>query len=311
MANKYDYTDVEFCNRLALRKEIMQLHSQISGIAKATHYDYSFIFTAIMNCFYGRPYESNIDMYLQKLSPINTFNSNALILYKDYLTEIISHYYNGLSFREVIEKCGKAIRSYGASIRFLPEMGNDVSPLLPKSISGAMIKKADVTLSKSRLQSKDYEGNVLNTEKKEEPTSKYHLPTVEEMKEKLYEDKNLNLIHASSYTRPWDKIKNESEEFLSEQLTKEEYSIAHNHDDIALLTKLRKQTIKEYNEARDEYNVEKPYIGAIGAEMDAIDASVKLDAIEEIIKEKISSINESHETVQKINGVLDPVQSLK
>lgn len=279
MATKYDYKNKNFCARILLRKEIGSLNAQISGIVKNEDYDYHEIFRLVMRSFYGGTNQRVINNFEQNLSPIDTFSLPTLKLYRDYLTSVINNYETkDRSLIRVIDECGARARHKGEKLGALPEDFANIDTRLPKSITGAMVKKASALVKKADLQNSQFINNLLNKEIEREILKEVKAgnislnshPTAKPTKPKgLFQLPKADQTHVPTPTLENGELNMDvwREKFFYYQLQIEKIKV------------LRKKEEKEISIAHQEYKMPGTYATAR-----ASTAGANIDALNEFIE---------------------------
>lgn len=166
----------DYCKRLLARNETINLNRQIAAIAQNAGYDFRDLHHELISTFYGKDYTKFISIYIsRKASPINGFSEKTLKLYNEFLNDIITSYIKGDDLSQLIAVKGKLIRAKAEKTFAQPQLfGNNMCPILPRTISGAMIKKAVAVINKAQVQSSNTTANVLNTTTKKHSSKVKH-----------------------------------------------------------------------------------------------------------------------------------------
>lgn len=180
MAKKYDYSNVEFAKRIKLRKDIMTLNRVISGIVYSIGYPAN-VFIYISEKYYNQTRGEIVKDYPEGANPVDYLNSKALYHYREYLNNIILHWDNRkltlsefkpTDFSLSIEECAKIARKQAKENGALPH--SNLASKLPANISGAMIKKADHTLTQANFVDGEFNREIVESRQKtrKKPTPK-------------------------------------------------------------------------------------------------------------------------------------------
>ncbi len=296
MAEVYNYDDLEFSNRILLRKSIMSKNAEINRIARSIDYAYHAVHILIMECFYGREYNSTIEKYMSRISPIDSFGEKTLQQYSLYLDRIVKTWKEEKvkignrvthAFENVVKQEARVAREMCRREDCIPEE-NDRYPLLPK-IKESMVKKANVAVKKAQMQTEGTEYSVIPSYPRKKPKTELSnreqkiveqttkvvlqelqvpLPKKEAIAKKttgnlltdLQNDDTMNLFNFRKF-QPKKRVP------LETYIKTNQKKIETQKEKISELFKEREQLLKDlpeikhnYHENRHEYKATRPYI---------------------------------------------------